>query len=432
MESIKFRQIIIWIIFVLLGGCTTTEKVATEAPVGYLASLYNPSRFSLHPDYSIYHENSNYSILYIRAYPAELRFNQANEQSEYRALLSVKYELIELNNPDQEDVLIDSASVVYKLKKSDEQRSAFLASLSIPVQQGKRYLLRMETFDRIRGSMGLKYLYVDKTNPLSAQNFQVISKFSGYPKFMRFFLPGEQFNVHYRNTAVDSVYVKYFRLESELPRPPISAKSDYTMNYTPDTTYVFPMEDTVYYNLRRKGMYLIQVDKDQEEGLTLSNFGGSFPEVKTPIELMEPLFYISTLAEYRNLRLEPNHKLAVDNFWLRRENNEAKSRELIRIYYNRVVYSNLYFTSNKEGWKTDQGMIFILFGPPSRIQMTGSGESWYYYAKRKSSVVEFRFDRNHDAFSDQNMIWRKTSESQLYWNEAVRSWRNGKVYSMGS
>ena len=122
----------------------------------------------------------------------------------------------------------------------------------------------------------------------------------------------------------------------------------------------------------------------------------------------------------------------MDNFWLKRENNEAKSRELIRIYYNRVVYSNLYFTSNKEGWKTDQGMIFILFGPPSRIQMTGSGESWYYYAKRKSSVVEFRFDRNHDAFSDQNMIWRKTSESQLYWNEAVRSWRNGKVYSMGS
>lgn len=427
----------IWMVFCclvvgLLAGCASTEKTTDTVTPSHLASLYNPSKLSLHPDYSIYHENSNFSILYIRAYPAELKFSQANEQSEYRALLSVKYELIELNSPDNEDVLVDSASVVYKLKKGDEKRSAFLASLSIPVKQGKRYLLRMETFDRNRGSMGLKYLYVDKTNPLSAQNFQVISKFSGYPKFMRFFLPGEEFNVHYRNTAVDSVYVKYFKLESELPRPPISAKSDYTMNYTPDTTYVFPMEDTVYYNLRRKGMYLIQVDTEQEEGLTLLNFGGSFPEVKTSNELMEPLFYISTLAEYRDLRLEPNHKLAVDNFWLKRENNESKSRELIRIYYNRVVYSNLYFTSNKEGWRTDQGMIFILFGPPSRIQMTGSGESWYYYAKRKSSVVEFRFDRNHDAFSDQNMIWRKTSESQLYWNEAVRSWRNGKVYSMGS
>jgi hypothetical protein len=97
-----------------------------------------------------------------------------------------------------------------------------------------------------------------------------------------------------------------------------------------------------------------------------------------------------------------------------------------------VVYSNLYFTSNKEGWKTDQGMIFILFGPPSRIQMTGAGESWYYYAKRKSSVVEFKFVRQQDAFSDQNMIWQKTTDSQMYYNEAIRSWKNGKVYSMGS
>ena len=96
MESIKFRQIIIWIIFVLLGGCTTTEKVATEAPVGYLASLYNPSQFSLHPDYSIFHESDMYSVLYIRAYPAELKFNQTNEEAEYRALLSINYRLIHL------------------------------------------------------------------------------------------------------------------------------------------------------------------------------------------------------------------------------------------------------------------------------------------------------------------------------------------------
>ena len=64
--------------------------------------------------------------------------------------------------------------------------------------------------------------------------------------------------------------------------------------------------------------------------------------------------------------------------------------------------------------------------------MTGKGESWYYFAKRKSKAVEFRFHRQHDAFSIQNMVWTKSTESQVYWNEAVRSWRNGKVYSMGS
>ncbi|MCK5068582.1 MAG: GWxTD domain-containing protein [Bacteroidales bacterium] len=416
----------------MTAGCASSEKATTEKTQGSMASLYNPSRLSLHPDFSIFHENNNYSVLYIRAYPSELRFNQTNEESEYRALLKVKYELIHLEESGNENILVDSASVVYKLRQRDERSPAFFASLTIPVRQGQSYLLKVETRDLNRGSMGLEYLYVDKINSYSAQNFKVVSMFSGYPKFMRFFLPGERFNVRYRDKSIDSIYVNFYRHESELPRPPITATSDYTMNYTPDTSFVFPLVDTANYNLRREGMYHIQVDQERDEGLTLLNFGGSFPDVKTPEELMEPLFYLATLAEYRDLRKESNRKLAVDNFWLKIGNNIEKSRELIRIYYNRVVYSNLYFTSNKEGWKTDQGMIFILFGPPNRIQMTGNGESWYYYAKRKSKAVEFKFSRQHDAYSIQNLVWNKTTESQMYWNEAVRSWKRGKVYSMGS
>lgn len=417
----------------LVASCSSSKKSAEEDTVAQMASLYNPSRLSLHPDFSIFHENDNYSVLYIRAYPSELRFNQTNEDFEYRALLKVKYELLGLDEEGREEgVMLDSASVVYKLTEREEKSPAFFASLHIPIRQGNRYLLKVETRDLNRGSLGLEYLYVDKTDPNSAQNFKVVSTFSGYPKFMRFFLSGERFNVQYRDRSADSVYVDFFSLSSELPRPPITATADYTMNYIPDTSLAFPLIDTVDYDLRFVGMYHIKVDMEQEEGLTLFNFGGSFPDVKTPSELMEPLFYLATLSEYRDLRTKPNRKLAVDDYWLRIGNSVEKSRELIRIYYNRVIYSNLYFTSNKEGWKTDQGMIFILFGPPNRIQMTGTGESWFYYARRKSKVVEFRFQREQDAFSDQNMMWQKTTDSQTFLNEAIRSWRNGKVYSMGS
>ncbi|MDF1575943.1 MAG: GWxTD domain-containing protein [Bacteroidales bacterium] len=416
----------------LTAGCSSSKNTAGSEKEGQMASLYNPSKLSLHPDFSLYHENDNYSVLYIRAYPSELRFNQTNEEFEYRALLKVNYELLIMGENGEEDLLADSASVVYKLLEKDEKSPAFFASLTIPVRQGSRYLLKVETTDLNRGSIGLEYLYVDKTSLFSPQNFKVISSYSGYPKFMRFFLAGEKFNIRYRDRGYDSIYVDYFRFSSELPRPPVTATSDYTMNYTPDTSYIFPLIDTFDYDLRQEGMYHVKVDKEHEKGLTLFNFGGSFPEVKTTRELMEPLFYLATLAEYRDLRTQPNRKLAVDNFWLKMGNSVERSRELIRIYYNRVVYSNLYFSSNKEGWKTDQGMIFILFGPPARIQMTSRGESWYYFAKRRSKVVEFRFERVQDAFSDQNMMWQKTPESQSFRNEAIRSWRNGKVYSMGS
>jgi GWxTD domain-containing protein len=428
----KWRIIITALSLAALVGCSSSKETSSDDIPGYLASLYNPSRLSLHPDFSIFHRGPDFSDLYIRAYPSELRFDAANEDAEYRALLGIKYQLIHLDNPGLDGVIVDSAMVTYKLGPEDENKAAFFATLSIPVKHGMKYLLRLEALDLNRGSIGMEYLYVDKSNIYGAQNFKVVSTYSGYPKFMRFFLPGERFNVQYRDPSVDSVYVQYFKLESELPRPPITATVDYTMQYTPDTAFIFPLVDTAEYDLQREGMYFINIDEEQEQGLTLFNFGGSFPEVRTPQELLEPLFYVTTMAEYRDLRKQSNLKLAVDDFWLKTGNNMERSRELIRIYYNRVVYSNLYFTTNKEGWKTDQGMIFILFGPPNRIQMTGTGESWYYYARRRGKTVEFRFNRQPDAFSHQHLVWVQTTDSQMYWNEAFRSWRNGKVYSMGS
>jgi GWxTD domain-containing protein len=179
-------------------------------------------------------------------------------------------------------------------------------------------------------------------------------------------------------------------------------------------------------------MYFVSVDPERRKGLTLNNFGDGFPAITTEIEMLEPIFYLATLAEYRDLRREPNLKLAVDNFWLKRGNSVEKSRELIRVYYNRVLYSNLYFTTNRAGWKSDMGMIFILFGPPSRIQMTEATERWFYFSRRKGKTIEFIFDRQQTKYSYDHFVWRRSSMTMNYWNEAVRSWRNGRVYSLGS
>lgn len=416
---------------VVFTGCTVEQPV-TEAPDVNLSSIYNPSRISLHPDFMVYHESEDYSTLYIRVYPSEFRFSQANEDMEYRALLRLSYKLVRLEGPSMEGVQVDSASVTYRMTDNDMKRSAFLASLSIPINKGFKYLMEIKTQDLQRGSIGRDYVFIDKSGPYVAQNFKIISKQTGYPKFMRFFNPGERFYLKINNPAYDTISVDYYRMETELPRPPITASSDYTLQYNPDTSFILPLTDTIDYVLKEKGMYFVSVDPENKNGLTLQNFGTNFPAIATEIDMLEPIFYLATLAEYRDLRKETNLKLAVDNFWLKRGNSIEKSRELIRIYYNRVLYSNLYFTSFKEGWKTDMGMIFILFGPPNRIQMTGGTERWFYFSKRKSKTIEFTFERQQNKFSNEYFIWKRTTTTMNYWNEAVRSWRNGKVYSLGS
>ena len=156
MGRMGFCMVVCCVLTGLAAACTSSKKATTTETQGQMASLYNPSKLSLHPDFSIYHQNTNYSLLYIRAYPSELRFNETNTDAEYRALLQVKYELIGLDETEgKEGAVIDSASVVYKLQERDERSPAFFASLSIPVRQGKRYLLKLETRYLKMGSMGL-------------------------------------------------------------------------------------------------------------------------------------------------------------------------------------------------------------------------------------------------------------------------------------
>ena len=45
----------------------------------------------------------------------------------------------------------------------------------------------MEARDLNRGSIGLEYLYVDKTNVFNAQNFKVVSLYIGLSKIHAFF-----------------------------------------------------------------------------------------------------------------------------------------------------------------------------------------------------------------------------------------------------
>ncbi len=429
------RQLIVnvlLIFLVMMTGCIGSSQRKTAAGEDYVASLYNPSKPSLDPDYFMHHENERFSTLYIRAYPSQLRFSEANEESEYRAMLLITYRLLSLDENWQVEGVVDSSAVTYKLRDVDEKRPAFFASLAIPVPMGRHFLLQLEATDLVRGTRGLDYVYVDKRSLHSAQQFKVVSSVSGYPKFMPFFNPNEHFSIHYSGATTDSLFVSRFRTESALPRPPLNAPGEFKAVTRRDTLLAFAKADTLPVDYREEGLYFIQSDTLGGEGISLYNFGSDFPRVKTPTDLLEPIFYLSTIAEYRRLLEEPNRKLAVDNFWLKLGGNIPKSRELIRVYYNRVVYSNLYFTTYTEGWKTDRGMIFILFGPPNRIQVTEAGENWIYYSRRGGDLVEFFFERKPDPHCNYRLDWVRTTRSQSARAEAISSWRRGKVFSKGS
>jgi GWxTD domain-containing protein len=183
------------------------------------------------------------------------------------------------------------------------------------------------------------------------------------------------------------------------------------------------------YSLEMPGIYKFKMEKDIEEGLSLFNFGSNFPRSKTSDDLLGPLVYLTSSSEFRDLRMEPNRKLAIDNFWLNATGDMDDARELIRVYYNRVLYSNLYFSSFKEGWKTDRGMIYIIFGPPDILEKLPDQEKWIYLSSRARKPVEFVFDRKENRFTHNSYKLDRSGSSTSLWARAVNSWREGNIYT---
>ncbi|MDW7680864.1 MAG: GWxTD domain-containing protein [bacterium] len=105
--------------------------------------------------------------------------------------------------------------------------------------------------------------------------------------------------------------------------------------------------------------------------------------------------YIADKNEWNRLKkADDDEKLdEFKAFWKKRDPSPGtRENEWMDEYYRRIAYANAKFGGFREGWKSDMGMIFIIFGPPSDIERhpfdSGSKpyEIWYYYSINKQFV----------------------------------------------
>jgi GWxTD domain-containing protein len=212
------------------------------------------------------------------------------------------------------------------------------------------------------------------------------------------------------------------------------------VDYEPEVMVALAYSDTLPIMLPRKGIYMCSVDRKIKDGYTLFNFGESYPTVTAPEDMIEPLSYIATKNEVDQMKANPKPKIALDDFWIKCSGgNIEKARELIRIYYNRVVYANIYFTSFTEGWRTERGMIYIMYGPPDKVYKSIEGDVWGYRKQvvksswgGRYSVTEdyifFTFKQRDNIFSDNDYFLSRSDALITQWDRAVSSWRKGVVF----
>ncbi|AUD07140.1 GWxTD domain-containing protein [Spirosoma pollinicola] len=203
------------------------------------------------------------------------------------------------------------------------------------------------------------------------------------------------------------------------PRPASkSLTEDSTLTIMTNQPFVIPHE----------GLYYFLEDTTDASGIGLVVTDKRFPKLTRPEKLIKPVLYVSTSTEIGELNQAQDVKKAFDRYWLSlMSGNEEVARKTLKAYFDRVEEANRLFTSYKEGWKTDKGMIYIVLGAPDRVQRNREREVWVYNRRANVSEVNFTFTKKPNQFVEDHYELVRFIEYQPVWYPIVEAWRTGTI-----
>lgn len=193
-----------------------------------------------------------------------------------------------------------------------------------------------------------------------------------------------------------------------------------------DSTFIIDVSKPIV--LPTEGLYFMVEDTLDAYGIGITATTKRFPKMTRPEELVKPVMYVSLSQEITNLLNAKDSKKELDKYWLMlMSGNTEIAKRTIKIFYRRVEETNRLFTTYKEGWKTDKGMVFIVMGPPDRVQRSKDREVWVYAQRVNFSEINFTFNRRPNQFVEDHYELQRYTEYQPIWYPMVEAWRSGNV-----
>ncbi len=429
-----YRSAATAVMVLLLASCGITQYMTDTKDMSY---LYNPSRNVYTPYFTITNYNAETSMLKVGIRKSELYFSEANPEGVPMASLLASARLYD-NSLD--GVLADTATYKFDVRQ-DEVGGMFTFSIPLRAYDGHSYTAELKIIDLIRQRTQQRFIDFRRTGPYSGMNYIIRDHFTGGELFSHVVKHDQFFNVLAPSLQPDTLWLFYYKPVTAIPPSPSTILPEVTVAPEPEAVVALPWTDTLPLMLPADGIYMFSVDSLIREGLILCNFGPDHPTMARPETMIPPLAYIATPQEMEEMMTAAKPKLALDKFWLDRTGSIERSKELIKIYYNRTLFANYYFTSYKAGWLTDRGMIYVLYGPPDKVYKNAQGESWGYARPKTKSrwgarhttedrYLWFNFRKQESLFSDNDFVLNRAGTPVSYWDLAVARWRQGIVFRL--
>ena len=312
-----------------------------------------------------------------------------------------------------QDFLIGSKRKTYYLKiPLKVQPGVNLALFNIQAYEGKPFY-----FD----------ILLDLQDKFAPSELLLIGLSDSLPVFNNFLYQDDDYAIvnsfDSRTAAAFPLHFFKYNIVFTAAYPPMAPVADPNRSMGIDS--IFSLDSGNRLRLSDEALYFVQSDTSNLKGLSFRVVPSYYPDYKRAEELILPLIYISTRSEMARLSKANDIKKALDKYWLDLINNPGRARNTIRSFYDQVEMANQVFTTYKEGWKTDQGMVYTLYGPPHEVYFDGTEEQWIYKKSNDISRVKFTFVKIKNIFTEQHFELVRNRSYESFWFGNVELWRKG-------
>jgi GWxTD domain-containing protein len=401
------RMVAIFVFAFFLMGSAYGQRPFAEINTEYQYNPYADLRFS----HALYCGEDTCMVL------LEILYNDGLRKEDYGTLAYAFYEDYQSEVAVLQDSIDRSDSSIYENDSRDFYR------IAVP-NPGNAQLLVVELGKK---DLAWKYRYgIDVDPSLNyGKDGLLLSTASGRPLLGSFVHQDESLRITTLDNLDTTIFVYYYSQNFNEALPPMVTESD-VLNRGLSVDSIFTVATDTDFSLHRQGLYFFQVDTTSVNGIAVRSADAYYPAITKVEEIIEPLLYISTREEMEDLRSSTDKKKAFEAYWMQMAGSAGKASEMIRKYYEKVEEANYYFTTFKEGWKTDMGMIYIVYGKPDEVYNNEETVEWVYNRNLTMPIIRFSFIKIKNIFSDNHYTLFRKSNYDRHWFMSVKQWRDGK------
>ncbi len=360
-------------------------KMTDSYEANYEVSIMIEDKDGDQVDGKTYHETvtvQNFDMTNKRMMYSQSNQNFDLEPGSYKVSVEVFDDETNLNTKVSKNVKLANFSQEH-LATSD---IIFLSQIQLD-STGALQGIRPQVSDALKGLSAPAFAYIEIYNPLHSDNVHI-----NY----------ELFNESDKKT-----------IKKDLD---LSAAQEKTMAY-------FPIQvDSLGHGIYHLNVYAAT---DKEKVKTSKTFyvrWRSLPANARDLnEAIDQLRYIASKDEWKKLKKAKGEQRLQEykTFWLARDPSPGTEiNEAMDAHYNRIEYANQHFSAmQRQGWRTDMGMVFIILGPPDDIERNAYPryskpyEIWYYYRYNREFLFlditgfgDYRLDSPYSIYEFQRLV----------------------------